>query len=59
MKIKKVLINNNSNNPILIGVYFKGNYNFCFTNGEYNLNTKGISHTKRILRELRKLAQKD
>ena len=56
MKIKKVLVNNNSNNPISIAVFLKGNYNFCFTDGKYNLNTKGISHTKKILRELRRPA---
>ena len=56
MEIKRILINNYKNNPILIGVYLKGKYNFCFTDGKYNLNTKGISNTKKILKELRRPA---
>ena len=51
--MKTVLILNSSNTPIKIGCCLKGNFNFCFTDGNFNLNTSGISHTKRILKLLR------
>ena len=53
MKTKTIFINNFKNTPVLIGVKFKGNFNFCFTDGNYNLNTLGISHTKKVLKALR------
>lgn len=53
MKNKTIFINNFNNMPVLIGVRLKGTFNFCFTDGNYNLNTFGISHTKKILKALR------